>query len=165
METPWSAAKTIAAFLNEKFSEYDEKEPATGIQYNAYAGMIPRFDKAAEMKKHCPSIAIRPILIQDREKETLSKMAIYAVTYDNDPRYGIETLYHILEFMRFHLLVNNPINNQYEIKLKDDEEMETFFPDEQPYPFWIGRMDFAVYLEQPKNTESITKFGQWGRGK
>ena len=163
METPFACARTIADFLNEKFKEYDEKEPASGIPYSAYAGMLPRFDKAAEMKKHCPGIAVRPLLIEDAQKETLAKMTIYAVTYENDLKFGIGTLYHLLEFMRFHLLSNNPIKGQYEIKLRDEDMMETFIPDEQPHPFWIGRIDFATYLEQPSNSRVMGKMNQWGR--
>ena len=64
-------------------------------------------------------------------------------------KFGSESLYHILQFIRFHLLTNNPIRRRFEIKCKDGETMETYIPDEQPYPFWQGRLDFAVYLEQP----------------
>lgn len=165
METPWGAAQTITAFLNEKFKEYDEKEPATGNAYGVYAGFLPRANKAEEMKKLCPAIVIRPLMIEDGHKKTLARMVIYAVVFDDDKRTGCESLYHLLEFMRYHLLVSNPIAKRYEIKLTEDDALETFIPDEQPYPFWEGRMDFAVYLEQPSNTDSITKMNQWRREK
>lgn len=165
METPWGAAKTITAFLNEKFKEYDEKEPATGNPYGVYAGFLPRANRAEEMKKLCPALVIRPLMIEDGHKKTLARMVIYAVVFDDDKRTGCESLYHVLEFMRYHLLANNPINKKYEIKLSEDDALETFIPDEQPYPFWEGRMDFAVYLEQPSNTSIISKMNSWGREK
>ena len=112
------------------------------------------------MKKNCPAIVIRPLMIEDGEKHTLARMVIYAVVYDDDKRTGCESLYHLLEFMRFHLLTGNPVNEQYEIKLKEDDAMETFVPDDQPYPFWEGRMDFAVYLEQPSRS-FIAKTNKW----
>ena len=160
METPYACARSIAAFLNQKFKEHDEKEPATHNDYQVYAGFLPRADKAADMKKNCPAIVIRPLMIEDGEKHTLARMVIYAVVYDDDKRTGCESLYHLLEFMRFHLLTGNPINEQYEIKLKEDDAMETFIPDDQPYPFWEGRMDFAVYLEQPSRS-FIAKMNNW----
>ena len=167
METPWKAARDIADFLNQKFQEYNEKEfNASDLEqsknYHAHAGFLPREDKAAEMKKHCPAVVIRPLMVEDGEKYTLAKMVIYAVTYDNDRRAGCESLYHLLEFMRYHLLANNPINKQYEIKITEDDAMETFIPDEQPFPFWEGRIDFSVYLEQPGNNAPLSKMNFWG---
>lgn len=165
METPWACAKIIAKFLTGKLDEYSEKEPATGNPYGVYAGFLPKAHKAEDMKKLCPAIAIRPLIIEDGDKHTLAKMVIYAVVFDPDKRTGCASLYHLLQFMRHHLLVNNPINNQYEIKLTDDDAMETFIPDEQPFPFWEGRMDFSVYLAQPSNTKYIKKINHWRREK
>ncbi len=149
METPMQCAKEIADFLKEKLREYGEKESDTGAEYNVYAGFLAREDNAKKMKAQCPAVVVRPLLIEDNAEETVAKMAVYAVTYDDDMRFGSESLYHILQFVRYHLLTSNPIHKRFEIKIKDDESMETFIPDEQPYPFWQGRMDFAVYLEQP----------------
>ena len=163
METPWGAAKTIAAFLNKKFVEYSEKEPATGKPYGVYAGFFPIADKAAEMQKLCPAIVIRPLMIEDGEKNTVAKMVIYAVVFDADKKTGCESLYHLLQFMRHQLLANNPIDDSYQIKLTEDDTMETFIPDEQPFPFGEGRMDFSVYLEQPSNTKYIEKMNSWNR--
>ena len=165
METPWGAAKTIAAFLNSKFEERSEKEPSTGKPYGVYAGFLPIVNKTEEMQKLCPAIAIRPLMVEDGHKQTTVKMAIYAVVFDADKRTGCESLYHLLQFMRHHLLANNPIGNSYQIKLTEDDTMETFIPDEQPFPFWEGRMDFAVYLEQPSNTKYVEKMNSWRRGK
>ena len=149
METPMQCAKEIADFLKEKFREYDEKEPDTGATYNVYAGFLPRENDAKKMQALCPAVVIRPLLVEDAADGTLAKMVIYAITYDDDKRFGSESLYHILQFMRYHLLTSNPIRKRFEIKIGDGELMETYIPDEQPYPFWQGRIDFAVYLEQP----------------
>ena len=165
METPWGAAKTIAAFLNKQFEEYSEKEPATGKPYGIYAGFLPIADKAAEMQKLCPAIVIRPLMVEDGHEKTLVRMVIYAVVFDADKKAGCESLYHLLQFMRHQLLTSNPIDDSYQIKLTRDDAMETFIPDEQPFPFWEGRMDFAVYLEQPSNTKYIEKMNSWRREK
>ena len=152
METPMQCAKEIADFLKEKFREYSEKEPDTGATYNVYAGFLPRENDAKKMQALCPAVVIRPLLVEDAAEGTLAKMVIYAVTYDDDKRFGSESLYHILQVIRFHLLTCNPIRKRFEIKLADGETMETFIPDEHPYPFWYGRMDFAVHLAQPSNS-------------
>ena len=178
METPWDAARTIAGFLNEKFKEYNEKEHATGKPYTIYAGYLPRKEKAADMKELCPAIVIRPLMIEDGAKQSIAKMVIYAVTFDDGKGDGVdgkggegnkqtacEALYHVLEFMRYHLLANNPIKKQYQIKLTEDDTMETFIPDDQPFPFWEGRIDFSVFLEQPKNNSFLAGMNTWGRQK
>lgn len=168
METPWGAAKVIAEFLNQRFQEYSEKEINAGDlskskPYHAYAGFLPREAKAEDMKKHVPAVVVRPLMIEDGEKHTLVKMVIYAATFDNDRKAGCESLYHLLQFMRYQLLANNPINAQYQIKLTEDDAMETFIPDEQPFPFWEGRIDFAVYLEQPSNPKFLAQMNSWKR--
>lgn len=155
METPMQCAKEITDFLKEKFREYGEKEPDTETAYNVYAGFLPREDNPKKMKALCPAVVIRPLLVEDSADETVAKMAAYAVTYDEDMKFGSESLYHVLQFVRFHLLTNNPVHKRFEIKLKDGETMETYIPDEQPYPFWQGRMDFAVYLEQPSRNRLV----------
>jgi hypothetical protein len=166
METPWKAAGDIAEFLNQKFQEYDEKEfNASDLEkskpYRVHAGFLPRVGKPEDMKQHCPAVVIRPLMVEDGEKNTLAKMVIYAVTYDNDRRTGCESLYNLLEFMRYHLLANNPINKRYQIKITEDDVMETFIPDEQPFPFWEGRIDFSIYLEQPRNNAPLSKMNSW----
>lgn len=152
METPMQCAKEIADFLKEKFREYGEKESDTDAEYNVYAGFLPREDNPKKMKAQCPAVVVRPMLIEDNAEETIAKMVVYAVTYDDDMKFGSESLYHVLQFIRFHLLANNPVHKRFEIKLRDSETMETYIPDEQPYPFWQGRLDFAVYLEQPSRS-------------
>ena len=61
---------------------------------------------------------------------------------------GAESLYHVLEFLRFSLLSKNPIKNRWQIA---GGELETSIPDEQPYPKYWGRIDFDVILPIVKN--------------
>ena len=152
METPLQCAKEISDFLKETLRTYDEKAPDTGAGYNVYVGFLPREDNPKKMKALCPAVVLRPMTVEDRADESVVKMVLYAVTYDEDMKFGADSLYHVLQFIRFHLLTNNPVHKRFEIKLKDGETMETYIPDEQPYPFWQGRMDFAVYLEQPSRS-------------
>ena len=166
MEAPWACAVDIAGFLNGKLREYDEKEydkNGAGKEYTAYAGFLPVRQRAADMKENCPFIAVRPVQVVDGEKESLAGMAIFVTTYDEDPMLGCESLYHILEFLRFHLLEGNPILEKYQVQLEGDGIMETYIPDEQPYPLWQGRMDFAVYLEQPSNGKYVAGMNRWRR--
>ena len=162
METPVGCAEEIAAFLNGKFKEYDEKEPGTGREYRAYAGFLPVRSKTGEMRENCPFIAVRPVQVVDGREHTLARMAVFVTTYSEDTMHGCDLLYHILEFIRSRLLAGNPVAGRYQIRLEGDGTMETYVPDEQPYPFWQGRMDFAVYLEQPR-TSKLTEWGKWRR--
>ncbi len=144
METALECANTIADFIKEKLKEYDEKEPTTGKEYLVHVGFLPIVEKSEDKKKLCPALAIRPVLVEDREKFSLVRLTIYATVYDEDMKHGCESLYHILEFLRFHLLTNNPIAERFEIRIRDDDTVETFIPDEQPWPMWWGRLDFAA---------------------
>ena len=89
METPMQCAKEIADFLKEKFREYGEKESDTGAEYNVYAGFLPREDNPKKMKTQCPAVVVRPLLIEDNAEETIAKMAVYAVTYDDDMNFTL----------------------------------------------------------------------------
>ena len=144
--TPLESAEGIADFLRESFAEYDEKDFETGTTFNVCAGFIPML-RANEMKKNCPAIVVRPVLISDNADETTCDMVIFLVTYDEDMERGCYSLYHILEFMRYKLLTGNPVNRKWFIK---KGTTETFIPDEQPYPLWEGRIDFTVNLPQPR---------------
>jgi hypothetical protein len=163
METPLDCARTVADFLTEKLREYDEMEQETGKNYEAYAGFLPVRRKAADMKENCPFVAVRPVQVVDGKEHSIARMAVFVTTYGEDPRFGSESLYHLLEFLRFCLLSGNPVRKKYQIRLEGDSPMETYVPDEQPYPFWEGRMDFAVYLEQPSNGKYVAGFNMWRR--
>ena len=163
METPVGCAEEIASFLNEKFAEYDEKEPGKGKEYRAYAGFLPVRSNTKEMRENCPFIAVRPVQVVDSKEESLARMAVFVTTFDEDPMRGCGLLYHILEFIRLRLLEGNPVRMKYQIRLEGDGTMETYVPDEQPWPYWQGRIDFAVHIEQPRDNRLARK-NSWGRG-
>ena len=142
MLTPLDIAKNIAEFLKKKFVEYDEKN------YKIYAGFLPKVRSAEDAKKLTPAIVIRPLKITDDKSESFCDMVIFAVTFDDDMIFGSESLYHILEFVRCEILVSH--ESKWRLKVGS---METFIPDDQPYPLWEGRIDFAVNLPQPQFTQ------------
>mgnify|MGYP000859940343 FL=1 len=142
--TPWRCAEEIADFLGEEIKRYDEKS-GTG---EAHAGFLPIVQVAQLKKEQCPYIAIRPHKVKDEKKERLASMAVYVVVCPEAEKCGAESLYHILEFLRFSLLSKNPIKNRWMIA---SGELETSIPDEQPYPKYWGRIDFDVILPIVKN--------------
>ena len=150
--TPLQCAESIADFLRESFAEYDEMNWETGTTFNVIAGFLPIKQTTNAMRKDCPAIVVRPLLITDEQKETTCDMVIFAVTYDEDMKRGCYSLYHILEFIRLKLLTGNPVNRQWHVK----PGMETYIPDEQPNPFWEGRVDFTVNLPQPHRAYNYT---------
>lgn len=142
--TPWRCAEEIADFLREEIKRYDEKS-GTG---EAHAGFLPITQIAQLKKESCPHIVIRPHKVKDEKKERLASMAVYVVVCPEAEPGGAESLYHVLEFLRFALLSKNPIKNRWQIA---GGELETSIPDEQPYPKYWGRIDFDVILPIVKN--------------
>ena len=60
-------------------------------------------------------------------------------------------LFHFLEFIRYHLLANNPIAKKWFIDI-DDGNIKTTIPDDQPFPQWVGVIEFDVFIPQPRQT-------------
>ena len=145
--TPWRCAEEIADFLRDEIARYDEKS-GTG---EAHAGFLPIADVRTMKKEQCPHIVIRPHKVKDEKKERLASMAVYVVVYPEAEKCGTESLYHVLEFLRFSLLSKNPIKNRWQIA---GGELETSIPDEQPYPKYWGRIDFDIILPIVKNTRN-----------
>ena len=142
--TPWLCAQEMADFLREQIKSYDEKAAGVG---EVYAGFLPLAKVRGLKKEMCPHIVVRPHKVEDKEKPSVAKMAVYVVAFDDDA----ESLYHTLEFLRFSLLSKNPIKNRWKIT---DGTLETSIPDEQPYPKLWGRMDFDVALPRAQNTRN-----------
>ena len=138
--TPWICTTEIAAFLREQIARYEEGKGAGEV----HAGFLPITNVRQLKKEQCPHVVLRPQKIEDGEKMSVAKMAVYIVTYDEDE----ETLYHVLEFIRFALLTHTPILNRWRIV---PGTLETSIPDEQPYPKLWGRMDFDVILPQAEH--------------
>ena len=145
--TPWRCAEEIADFLRDEIARYDEKSGAG----EAHAGFLPIADVRTMKKEQCPHVVIRPHKVKDEEGKRLASMAVYVVVCPGDEKGGAESLYHVLEFLRFSLLSKNPIKNRWQIA---DGGLETSIPDEQPYPKYWGRIDFNVILPIVKNTRN-----------
>lgn len=148
--TPFECARSLADYLKQCFDAYEESADVTGKQeqdpIHVYAGFLPRAGNRVDMLKICPAIVLRPDLVDDRKQDTRVSLVLYATVYDDDMERGCESLYHLLEFVRYCLLSQNPIRNKWQIV---DDAMNTSIPDGQPFPQWIGTIEFEVYLPQP----------------
>ena len=109
--TPWRCAEEIADFLRDEIARYDEKS-GTG---EVHAGFLPIADVRTMKKEQCPHIVIRPHKVKDEEKNRLASMAVYGVVCPEAEKCGAESLYHVLEFLRFSHLSKNPIKNRWQI--------------------------------------------------
>ena len=162
--TPLECAQGIAEFLRGKIVDYEELVESTDGEekenYNVYAGFLPYAANRQEQKKLCPAIVVRPLEVNDKKDDSTVLLGIYVTTYDEHKEIGCYGLYHLLEFVRFHLLACNPAAGKYFI---EPGSMTTSVPDEQPFPQWWGRIDFSVYLEQPENSyiKPMNKWKEW----
>ena len=150
--TPLDCAREITAYLKEACKEYDEvttvrdggqefKEPIS-----VYTGFLPKCGAAAAMRKQCPAIVVRPETVLDDKDESTVGIVAYVSVYDDDKSYAGETLYHLLEFIRMRLLSQNPVND----KILVAPGMKTTVTDEQPFPQWLGFIEFDAYIPQPR---------------
>ena len=148
--TPLMCCMEIADFLRSSLS--------LGEYGQVYAGFLPKINtsKPEEAKKRCPAIAVRATDIDDSKENTLVHVVIYSTTYDDDIKFGSESLYHLLEKIKFELLTNNPINDRYLIDIQDNI-FHTSIPDEQPFPIWWGTIEFDVYIPQPVNKRFMNR--------
>ena len=126
--TPLDCIQDIADFLKEKLKEYEGRNEETQKPVLCYAGFLPRARSAEIKAKFCPAVVIT------------------VTAYDEDMLQGSLTLFHMLEYVRQQLWMHNPICDRYQIR---GGTMETFIPDEHPYPQWYGRIDFDVNIPQP----------------
>ena len=147
--TPFRCAKEIAEFLKSKLQ--------LGETGRIYEGFLPKIDKVKDAYKRCPAIAVRATEIEDGKDASTVNISIYVVTYDDDMEFGSESLYHLVEAIRFELLSNNPVNNRWLINLKEDN-LWIMIPDEQPYPYWWSTIEFTVNIPQPSNDIVINQF-------
>lgn len=143
--TPYDVANGLAGYLKERLAAFDERLGAdSGItsKTHVYAGFLPRSRNVADMEKLCPAIVVRPEAVTDSKDSSTVSIVLYATVYDKDLQQGYLSLFHLLEFARVHLLEKNPVNNKYWIQ----PGMKTTVPDEQPYPQWIGVIEFDVMV-------------------
>lgn len=146
--TPLDIAKGLAEFLNEtllpELTDYNDPHYE---DIKCYAGFLPRTNTNETRKKLCPAIVITPSTINDRLNSASVGITVNVTTYDEDMIHGHESLYHLVERIRYVLLSNNPISMLYNIV---DCEVTTTIPDEQPYPQWWAYMEFDVNVCQIK---------------
>lgn len=151
--TPLQCADQITLFLKKVFHDYEcmADYKCNGKSFrktvNIYTGYLPIYQTMQEKAAICPAIVTRPFTISDEEDETTCSMSIFITTMDNDKEKGCFGLFHLMQLVRYKLLSDSPINRKYIIK---NGTMESIFPDEQPYPQWIGRINFQVNLPQPQ---------------
>ena len=149
--TPLGCAEGIVDFIKERLEANDELTNSGEKQYKVYTGFLTIGMSRSEIKDLAPAIIVRPTEVTDGEQETVAVIGIYITDYDEDRVEGCKTLFHIMEFLRFELLTNNPIRMKYNIK---SGSMISSLPDEQPYPQWWGSIHFEVNLPQPKRNFS-----------
>lgn len=146
--TPFNCAKEVAEFLSGVLE--------LGESGRVYAGFLPKIDKVKDAYKRCPTIAVRAVEVEDAKEYSTVELAIYVLTYDDDMEKGSESLYHVLEAVRFQLLSNNPVNDRWLINLNEDT-IYTGIPNEQQYPYWWGSLQFSVQIPQPSNKKFISR--------
>ena len=149
------AAETDEAKLAELHAAEKAINGNFGEPVNVYAGYLPYTTKKTA-NKLCPAIAVRPSTIIDGEKETVVTLSVYVSTYDEDMLFGAESLFHIVERIRTEILSKNPVANKWNVK---PGSLKTMVPDEQPYPQWLGLVEFDVYLPQPENHSFMNNWG------
>jgi hypothetical protein len=145
--TPLDCIYDIVGFLQEEMQVYQGRNNEDGKPVSCYAGFLPYAMHPKEKKGLCPAVAVRYEKVIDGENETIVSVAVFVTDYDEDIMHGADSMFHMLEYIRQRLLINNPILMKYQIK---NGTMETTVPEEQPYPQWWGRIDFDVHLPQPE---------------
>lgn len=148
--TPFECASSLAAYLKKCLDASEEVADITAKQeekpIKVYPGFLKRANNRADVLDICPAVVLRPELVDDTKDDTKVSMVLYATIYDDDMEHGCMSLYHLLEFIRFSLLSQNPVEDKWQIV---NDAMKTSIPDGQPFPQWIGTIEFEVYLPQP----------------
>lgn len=157
--TPFDVANHLADHLKSQLTEHQERlgaDDALRSVDNVYAGFLPRARSSAELEKLCPAIVIRPDTVTDGKERSLVSLVIYVTVYDTDLTRGCMSLYHLLEFVRAHLLLTNPVIDKCWVQ----PGLKTIIPDEQPFPQWIGVVEFEVAIPQVYSPSRLVK--EWG---
>lgn len=152
--TPLDVARLITSFLQKVIAEYDETlrvvdaitEESTSKDIAVYTGFLPRANTRKDMEKMCPAVVVRPEAYVDGGQNSTVSIVIYVTTMDEDKQHGCDSLFHLMEFIRMMLLSNSPVEGKCFIA----PGMKSSVPDDQPFPQWIGVLEFDVYIPQPK---------------
>lgn len=150
--TPLDVAQGLAEFLKERIADYEER---CEKDFHIYAGFLPRARNVDDLKKLCPAIVVRPEITTDDAEQSTVNLVFYATVYDSDLKEGCQSLFQLLEFIRAHLLMANPVAGKYWIQ----PGLKTSVPDDQPYPQWLGVVECEAAIPQVrKNNPPI---GWW----
>lgn len=145
--TPINCARNVAEFLREQFQGYtapDEKIAANGITIRD--GFLPKQTTVEAKRRQSPYIVIRPVRIDDDDKEgSTADLQILVTTYNDNKEDGHLALYHILEFIRQSLLTHRLIKKKNILQMP----IKTMIPEEQPFPQWWGYMEVTYSIGQP----------------
>lgn len=157
--TPLDVAKGIAEFLNQQLlPELVDLKDGHYEDIKCYAGFLPRANTNETRKKLCPAIVVTPSSVDDKLTVAKTGITVNVTTYDEDMICGHESLYHLLERIRYLLLSNNPINMKYNIV---DSELLTTIPEDQPYPQWWAYIEFDVHIATiSRNLNDIFAFNK-----
>lgn len=140
--TPLDVSDGIAAYLMDELCKLNETSDVTASTIRVWSGFLPRVDNNADLSKLCPAVVVRPYSVSDADSSTVG-ITVLVTTFDEALTKGHVGLYHLLEVVRERLLSDNPVALRYEIK---DNTVNTTIPDDQPYPQWVGYLEFEVYI-------------------
>lgn len=140
--TPLDVSDGIAEYLMNELRKLNENSDATERPIRVWSGFLPRVDKNEDKRKLCPAVVVHPYSVSDADNSTVG-ITVLVTTYDEALTEGHVGLYHLLEVVRERLLSDNPVALKYEIK---ENTINTTIPDDQPYPQWVGYLEFEVYI-------------------
>lgn len=140
--TPLDVSDGIAAYLMSELRKLNETSDVTTRPIRVWSGFLPRVDKNEDKRKLCPAVVVHPYSVSDADSSTVG-ITVMVITYDEALTEGHVGLYHLLEVVRERLLSDNPVALKYEIK---ENTINTTIPDDQPYPQWVGYLEFEVYI-------------------
>lgn len=140
--TPLDVSDGIAAYLMNELRKLNETSDVTTSTIRVWSGFLPRVDNNEDLRKLCPAVVVRPYSVNDADSSTVG-ITVLVTTYDEALTKGHVGLYHLLEVVRERLLSDNPVALKYEIK---ENTVNTTILDDQPYPQWVGYLEFEVYI-------------------
>ncbi len=140
--TPLDVSDGIAKYLMNELRKLNESSDVTERPIRVWSGFLPRVDKNEDKRKLCPAVVVHPYSVSDADSSTVG-ITVLVTTYDEALTEGHVGLYHLLEVVRERLLSDNPVALKYEIK---ENTINTTIPDDQPYPQWVGYLEFEVYI-------------------
>lgn len=140
--TPLDVSDGIAKYLMNELRKLNENSDVTERPIRVWSGFLPRVDKNEDKRKLCPAVVVHPYSVSDADSSTVG-ITVLVTTYDEALTEGHVGLYHLLEVVRERLLSDNPVALKYEIK---ENAINTTIPDDQPYPQWVGYLEFEVYI-------------------